>query len=126
MKRAALVAAAIAVALPTFGALSTAQAVVLSSTPENHHETVRHNRHNVAHRAEIVTRNNRESPREERKHLGTGGAKSVDPKFLGMNAGVGLPSSGPVGARPPSSDWDCNNGDSGCSWEPHGSVGPGS
>ena len=39
------------------------------------------------------------------------GETAHDPKFLGMNARVGLPSV----------EWDCSNGgDAGCSWRPYG------
>lgn len=113
MKGAIFVAAAIAVGLPAVAA-STAFGAT-SSTPRHHHERLRYNLHAVPAipRGEA---NRRMSP--ERREQQTAGRQSIDPKFAGMSANLS------PRPRPPSAEWDCGNGDAGCSWEPSGWSGP--
>jgi hypothetical protein len=111
MKRAVLVPAAIAVALSAYGALPMAFGATLS-TPPHHHERVRRDRHSVADRAVAkAAHSDQRISGEERTQASAGSRQTVhDPKFLGMDAKVG----------PPSVEWDCGNGDAGCSWHPYG------
>jgi hypothetical protein len=110
MKCAVLVPAALALALSS-GALPMAFGATLS-TPHHHHERARHDRHSVADDAGVkAAQSNQRIPGEDRAQTSAANRETVrDPKFLGMDAKVGMPNA----------EWDCSNGDAGCSWHPEG------
>jgi hypothetical protein len=83
-------------------------------TPHHHHEA-RHARHSVADEAKGA-QSNQGIPGEIPAQASAANHETVrDPKFLGMNAKVGMPNAGM-----PNAEWDCSNGDAGCSWHPEG------
>ena len=111
MKCAVLVPAAIAVVLSASGALPMAFGATLS-TPHHPHERIRRDRHSVADHAAVKAgqSDQRISGEERAQASATNGETAHNPKFLGMDAKVGRPSA----------EWDCSNGDAGCSWHPNG------
>ncbi len=115
MKRAVLVPAAIAIVLSASSAPPTAFGATLS-TPRHHHERVHRDRHSVADRAaaKAVQRDQRILDEKRAEPSAANGEATHDPKLLGMDAKV----------APPSAEWDCSNGDAGCSWHPYGWEGP--
>lgn len=110
MKRAVLVPATLALALSVSGAPPMAFGATLS-TPHQHHKA-RHDRHSVADDAAAkAIQSNQRIPGEDGAQTSAANRETVrDPKFLGMNAKVGMPNA----------EWDCSNGDAGCSWHPEG------
>jgi hypothetical protein len=111
MKRAVLVPAAIAIVLSASSAPPTAFGAALP-TPRHHHERIHRDRHSVADRtgAKAAQSDQLTSGEERAQPSAANGEATHDPKFLGMDAKV---------ARP-SAEWDCSNGDAGCSWHPYG------
>ena len=111
MKCAVLVPAAIAVALSASDALPMAFGATLSSPP-HHHERLRRDHHSVADReVPKAAQSDQRMLGEERMQASAANREAVyDPKFLSMGAKVGMPNA----------EWDCSNGDAGCSWHPYG------
>ena len=101
MKRAVLVAAAIAVAVPAAGMPPTAFGAELSSTPRHHHEKVHHRQGPTLAKAA----HSRQISPQARAQV------SAD----GMSAKI----------LRPDAEWDCFGRDGECSWEPSGWGGAG-
>lgn len=112
VKRAVLVAAAIAVALPASAAVPTAFGAGVSSTLGQTHKRVRHGRRSVdGPRVLTAAPIEQQIWREEhRQHPAADRELMQTPLFPTVNAKV----------ETPSVEWDCSGGDAGCSWEPYG------
>lgn len=112
MKRAALAAAATFAVLAASSAPLMAFGAVQSSTPRYHHERVRHTWRSAGDLGVSAA----EQRARKRSRLEHARRSPVDIEAIHNSE---LPDAN-TKVSLPSAEWDCNNGDAGCTWEPYG------